>query len=181
VAETSEVLLSGSGGQGLIMVGQILADAVIRDGKNTVQTQSYGPEARGGACKAEVIISDNEIDYPKVIKPDILLAMSQEAINKYAGDLSPDGVLIVDSTYIKDVPDTTAKVFAMPYSLIAKESLGKEMVANIIALGALAALTSVVTKESLQSALMSRIPRGTEDLNQKALELGWEAAQQAAA
>lgn len=181
MTQTSEILLSGSGGQGLIMAGQILADAVVRDGKNTVQTQSYGPEARGGASRAEVIISDGEIDYPKVTKPDILLVMSQEALSKYAGKLSAGGTLIVDSTYIQDAPPTAARVFAMPYSRIAKESLGKEMVANVVALGALAALTGIVSKESLQSALMSRIPPGTEALNQKALELGWQSARQAAA
>ncbi len=181
MTQTNEVILSGSGGQGLILAGQILAEAVIRDGKNTVQTQSYGPEARGGASKAEVIISETEIDYPKVTKPDILLAMSKEALSKYAGELGSGGTLIVDTTYVNDLPSTTAKVFAASYSRIAKESLGKEMVANIVALGALVAHTGVVSRESLLSALMSRIPQGTEDLNQKALELGWQCAKQAAA
>lgn len=181
MAQTTEIILSGSGGQGLITAGQILADAVIRDGKNTVQTQSYGPEARGGASRAEVIISNQEIDYPKVTRPDIVLVMSQEALQKYAGWLGPGGMLIVDTTYIQDVPSSSAKVFAQPYSRIAREVLGKEMVANIVALGALAALTGVVSKESLQSALTARIPPGTEALNLKALELGWQKARQAAA
>jgi len=181
VPKTSEIVLSGSGGQGLILAGQILAEAVIKDGKNTVQTQSYGPEARGGASKAEVIISESEIDYPKVTYPDILLAMSNEAISKYAGTLKSGGTLIVDTTYVKDLPSIPASVLAVPYSRIAKETLNKEMVSNIVALGALAAFTGVVSKESLQSALMARIPRGTEALNQKALELGWESAGEAAA
>jgi len=181
LSQTSEVLLSGTGGQGLIMAGLILADAVIRDGKNTVQTQSYGPEARGGASKAEVIISDEAIDYPKVTKPDVLLAMSQEALTRYIGGLGEDGVLIIDSTFVQEIPATTAKVFKMPYTRIARESLGKEMVANIIALGALAAISGVVSKESLKSALLSRIPKGTEALNQKALEMGWESARKEAA
>jgi 2-oxoglutarate ferredoxin oxidoreductase subunit gamma len=181
MSQTSEILLSGSGGQGLILAGQILAEAVVRDGKNTVQTQSYGPEARGGASKAEVIISNEEIDYPKVTKPDILLVMSQEALNRYAGQLNPGGTLIVDSTYILDPLPTENKVISAPYSRIAKESLGKEMVANVVALGALVALTGVVTLESLKSALMSRIPPGTEALNNKALELGWKSVSQAAA
>lgn len=181
MTKTSEILLSGSGGQGLITAGQILADAVVREGKNTVQTQSYGPEARGGACRSEIIISEEEIDYPKVTKPNILLVMSQEALLKYVGKLDAGGTLIIDTTYIQDVPPTAARVFALPYSRIARECLGKEMVANIVALGALAALTGIVTKESLQSALMSRIPPGTEALNQKALDLGWQSARQAAA
>ncbi|NLI11690.1 2-oxoacid:acceptor oxidoreductase family protein [Pelotomaculum propionicicum] len=181
MSQTSEILLSGTGGQGLIMAGLILADAVIRDGKNTVQTQSYGPEARGGASKAEVIISDEEIDYPKVTRPDVLLAMSQEALARYIGELGEDSVLIVDSTFIQEIPATTARTFKMPYTQIARESLGKEMVANIIALGALAAISGVVSKESLKSALLSRIPKGTEALNQKALEIGWESALKEAA
>lgn len=181
MALTSEIVLSGTGGQGLILAGQILADAVIRDGKNTVQTQSYGPEARGGASKAEVIISDGEIDYPKVTKPDILLVMSREALKKYASGINENGILIIDDTFITDQLPRGANVFAMPYTRIAKENLGKEMFANVVALGALAAITGIVTKESLQSALMSRIPPGSEALNKKALELGWKSADQAAA
>ena len=181
MAQRSEIILSGSGGQGLIMAGQILAEAAVRDGKNTVQTQSYGPEARGGASRAEIIIRDGDIDYPKVTKPDVLLAMSQEAFHKYAGKLSDGGTLLVDTTYVQDVPPFAGRVFALPYSRIAKEKLGKEMVANVVALGALAALTGVVTKESLQAALLSRVPRGTGALNLQALELGWQFAAQAAA
>lgn len=179
--QTSEILLSGTGGQGLILAGQILAEAVVRDGKNTVQTQSYGPEARGGASRTEIIISDVEIDYPRVTKPDVLLVMSQEALNRFAGMLDEKGILIIDSTYIQDIPATAARIYKVPYSKIAKETLGKEMVANIVALGALAAISGVVTKESLMFALLSRIPLGTEALNQKALELGWKSACQAAA
>ncbi len=181
MSQTSEILLSGTGGQGLILAGQILAEAVVRDGKNTVQTQSYGPEARGGASRTEIIISDDEIDYPKVTKPDVLLVMSQEALNRFAGMLDENGILIIDSTYIQEIPATNAKVYKIPYSKIAKETLGKEMVANIVALGALSAISGVVTKESLLLALMSRIPRGTEALNQKALEIGWKSASQFAA
>ncbi len=179
--QTSEIILSGSGGQGLILAGQILAEAVIRDGKNTVQTQSYGPEARGGASKAEVIISNDDIDYPKVTKPDIVLAMSQEAMNRYAAELDPNGTLIIDSTYVNAPAQTDARMISAPFSRLAKESLGKEMVANVVALGALAAVTSVVSLESLNQALLSRIPPGTEALNKKALELGWKSARQAAA
>jgi 2-oxoglutarate ferredoxin oxidoreductase subunit gamma len=181
VALTSEIILSGTGGQGLILAGQILADAVIRDGKNAVQTQSYGPEARGGASKAEVIISDGEIDYPKVTTPDILLVMSKEALKKYAGSIKENGILIIDNTNITDPLPKGANVYALPYTRLAKENLGKEMFANVVALGALAAISGIVTKESLQSALMSRIPPGSEALNKKALELGWQSAHQAAA
>lgn len=181
LSQNCEILLSGTGGQGLILAGQILAEAVVRDGKNAVQTQSYGPEARGGSSRAEVIISDGEIDYPLVTRPDVLLAMSKEALKKFVGKLDENSILMVDSTHIEEIPATTARIFKIPYSKIAKETLGKEMVANIVALGALAAATGVVTKESLTSALMSRIPRGTEALNQKALDIGWNSASQTAA
>jgi 2-oxoglutarate ferredoxin oxidoreductase subunit gamma len=181
VTQTNEIILSGSGGQGLILAGQILAEAVIRDGKNTVQTQSYGPEARGGASKAEVIISNGDIDYPKVTKPNIVLAMSQEALNRYADKLDSNGTLIVDSTYVRTADQTGTRMITAPFSRLAKESLGKEMVANVVALGALAAITGVVSLDSLKQALLSRVPPGTENLNKKALELGWKSARQAAA
>jgi 2-oxoglutarate ferredoxin oxidoreductase subunit gamma len=169
-----ELRLSGSGGQGLILAGIILAEAAILDGKNALQTQSYGPEARGGASKAEVIISQGEIDYPKVTLPDVVLAMSQEASDKYGKSLAPAGLLLVDSTNVYDLPQTKAKVCALPITAIARDGAGKEIVANVVALGALVRLTGVVTWESLTKALLQRIPKGTEAINKKALELGWE-------
>lgn len=181
VAEKLEIVLSGSGGQGLLTAGQILADAAVRDGRNAVQTQSYGPEARGGACRAEVIISEGEIYYPRVNRPDVLLAMSGEALAKYAGRLNPGGVLLVDTTFIRSVPPTGGRVLALPFSRLAGESLGKVMVANIVALGALAELTRAVSPGSLLSALISRVPPGTVALNRKALELGRRIAHHTAA
>ncbi len=176
--ERYEIRLSGSGGQGLIFAGIILAEAAgIHDGKYVCQTQSYGPEARGGASKAEVVISDLEIDYPKAIKPDLLLAMNQKSCDSYFFDLKPTGMLIIDSTFVKQLPTTRA--IAIPFTRIAREKLGKEIGANIIALGALAAISGVVSLNSLNAAVMSRIPRGTEDFNRKALELGIEAAKDA--
>lgn len=172
MTKATEFRLSGSGGQGLILAGVILADAAIREGKNAVQTQSYGPEARGGASKAEVIISDTEIDYPKVSCPGVVLAMSQEACNKYAGQTAKDGILIIDTTYVHNLPDIHGQVYAFPISSLAREKLGKELVANIVALGVLAGLTGIVSRQALQRALISRVPKGTENLNVAALELG---------
>ncbi|GKT09402.1 2-oxoacid:acceptor oxidoreductase family protein [Desulforhabdus sp. TSK] len=170
-----EVRLSGSGGQGLIVAGIILAEAAgVYDGKCVCQTQSYGPEARGGSSKAEVVISDEEIDYPKAIKPDVLLAMNQKSCDTYIFDLKPDGILIVDSTYVKQVPSTRA--LAIPFTQMARDDVGKEMMANIIALGALATLTGVVSLTSLEAAVLARVPVGTEELNKKALDIGIEAA-----
>lgn len=173
-----EIRLSGSGGQGLIFAGIVLAEAAgIHDGKYVCQTQSYGPEARGGASKAEVVISDEEIDYPKAVKPDLLLAMNQKACDAYFFDLKPNGMLIVDSTFVKQLP--TTRVIAIPFTQIAREKLGREVGANLIALGALATLSGVVSLNSLEAAVMNRVPPGTAEFNKKALELGIEAAKQA--
>jgi 2-oxoglutarate ferredoxin oxidoreductase subunit gamma len=170
-----EIRLSGSGGQGIVTAGIILAEAAgIHDGKFVCQTQSYGPEARGGVSKAEVVISDEEIDYPKAVKPDLLLAMNQKSCDTYFFDLKPAGLLVVDATLVKQVPTTRA--VSLPFTQIARDALGREYVANIVALGALAALTGVVSLQSLELAILERVPPGTEDLNRQALEAGVEAA-----
>jgi 2-oxoglutarate ferredoxin oxidoreductase subunit gamma len=175
MAQRYEIRLTGSGGQGLIIAGIILAEAAgIYDGKSVCQTQSYGPEARGGASKAEVVISDQEIDYPKAIKPDLLLAMNQKSCDTYFFDLKPKGTLIVDSTFVKQLPTTRA--IPIPFTQIARTLVGKEMAANIVALGALATITRVVSLASLETAVLNRVPPGTEELNRKALEAGIEAA-----
>ncbi len=172
-----QISLSGTGGQGLILAGIILAEAAILDGKQTIQTQSYGPEARGGASKSEVIISDQEIDYPKATSADILLAMSQEACNKYIGLLKQDGKLIVDTTLVKTIPEVNAQKLALPITHIARTELGNVMVANIVALGALAGFAGVVDLECLTRAVLARVPKGTEELNKKALETGFALGQ----
>jgi 2-oxoglutarate ferredoxin oxidoreductase subunit gamma len=170
-----EIRLSGSGGQGLIFAGVILAEAAgIHDGKYVCQTQSYGPEARGGASKTEIVISDVEIDYPKAIKPDLLLAMNQKSCDTYFFDLKPTGMLIVDSTFVKQLP--TSRAISIPFTQISREKLGKGISANIIALGALVTLSGAVSLGSLEAAVMSRVPTGTEELNKTALDLGVAAA-----
>lgn len=177
MSKTMELRLSGAGGQGIILAGIIIADAAIRDGKNSVQSQSYGPEARGGSSRAEVIISDEEIDYPRVSHPSVLLAMSQEACNKFAIDIERGGVIIVDSTYVHNQPDVDGVVYTLPISLKAREQMGKEMVANVVALGAMVCITGIVSRDALIDALLARIPRGSESLNRKALDLGWQMAE----
>ncbi len=169
-----EIRLAGSGGQGLVLASVILAEAVVEyEGKNAVQNQSYGPEARGGSSKSEVIISDEEIDYPKAIKPDILLAMTQEAYDKYIKDLKKDGILIVDEDLVKDIEDGDYKIYRIPLVRTAAEKIGKAFVANIVALGALVGVKEIVSKESLEKAVLSRVPKGTEDLNRSALNAGF--------
>ncbi|PKK82471.1 MAG: 2-oxoglutarate ferredoxin oxidoreductase subunit gamma [candidate division Zixibacteria bacterium HGW-Zixibacteria-1] len=170
-----EIRLSGSGGQGLILAGVILATAIgVGDGKNAVQTQSYGPEARGGASRADVVISEGEIYYPKTMKLDLLLALTQEACDKYYPDMKEGGMLIVDSNLVTQAP--TKRYFGFPFVRLAKEEIGQVMVANVIALGAIAELTGIVSKTAIKEAVLARAPRGTEEKNKKALELGFSIA-----
>ncbi len=170
-----EMRLSGSGGQGLITAAVIFAEAVgVYDGKYVCQTQSYGPEARGGKSKAEVVISDHPIDYPKARRLDLLLAMNQAACDAYYRDLNPDGLLVVDSSLVEQYP--TNRVIAIPFTRIAREQLGKEMVANMVALGSVGLLSGQVISNSLEKALLARVPPGTEELNMAALHRGMDEA-----
>lgn len=174
-----EIQLSGSGGQGMVLAGLILAEGAVLAGKNVLQTQTYGPEARGGASKAEVIVSEGEIDYPKVSKPDLLLAMSQAAFDKYGAMIkeNQDTVVLIDSTNVTDLSKGNGNIVAMPLTKIAVNVVGKQVVANMVALGALVTLTKVIPQECLEKAVLARIPPGSEDLNLKALRFGYEAAQ----
>ncbi|OQX88574.1 2-oxoglutarate ferredoxin oxidoreductase subunit gamma [candidate division KSB1 bacterium 4484_87] len=168
-----EIRLSGEGGQGLVLAGKILAEAAaIYDGKNATQSQSYGPEARGGASRSEVIISDEEIDYPKAMHLDFLLALTQEACNRYSGDLKENAILLVDADAVKTLPQVKATIYKMPIIEIARNEVGRVMVANIVALGILQALTDIVSYEALESAVLARVPKGTEEMNQRALSIG---------
>lgn len=175
MATRYEVRLSGSGGQGLVLGGVILAEAVaLYEGINAVQTQSYGPEARGGASKSEVIISDSDIDYPKATKIDLLLALTQEACEKYSPDLKDGGIILADSRMVTELPKGDYKVYHLPIIDTAKEKVGKVFVANIVALGAIAGLIDEVSFESVEKAVLKRVPKGTEELNKRALKLGYE-------
>ncbi|AIF52774.1 MULTISPECIES: 2-oxoacid:acceptor oxidoreductase family protein [unclassified Pelosinus] len=167
-----EMRLSGSGGQGLILAGIILAEAALLDGKMAIQSQSYGPEARGGASKSEVIISDKAIHYPKVTNPNLVLAMTQEAVDKYSKDLPADGILMIDTTFVKTVPEHLKNVYQLPITEKVTEELGKSLFANIVALGAIVATTKAVSVESITAAILHRVPKGTEDINKRALQLG---------
>lgn len=173
----TEIRLSGSGGQGVILAGIILAEAALLEDKNALQSQSYGPEARGGASKSEVVISDGDIDYPKVMTPNILLALTQEAYNKYSQGMDDQGVAVIDASI--DPGETgNRKIYRVPVLDVAKVQLGKPIVSNIVALGALVKLTHVVSLESLERAVLNRVPRGTEELNKRALSAGVTAAAQ---
>lgn len=168
-----EIRFSGSGGQGLITAAVIFAEAVgVYGGKHVCQTQSYGPEARGGKSKAEVVISNEPIDYPKAIELDLLLAMNQSACDAYFFDLQSNGLLVVDSSLVEQFP--TSRIIAIPFTDIAREEIGKTMVANIVALGAIGVLSGQVSVEDLERSLLSRVPPDTVEMNNKALLRGVE-------
>jgi 2-oxoglutarate ferredoxin oxidoreductase subunit gamma len=175
MAERTEVRLAGEGGQGMILAGIILAEAAtIYGGKNAVQSQSYGPEARGGASKSEVVISAGEIDHPEVLQPDIVVALSQEAYKKFASTVNPKGLLIVDADKV-DSSNTPAAI-RLPITKMAFETTGRVITANTVALGVLVGLSGVVTRQALEKAVLARAPRGTEAMNHKALDAGFAAA-----
>ena len=168
------IRLSGAGGQGLVLAGIILAEAAaLYDGRHAVQTQAYGPESRGGASKSEVLISDAEIDYPKAGDADLFLALTQEAAAKYGAQVKPGGVAVVDSGRVLKPPEGPFAIHAVPIIATARERLGKAVVANIVALGVIVALSGVVSREGLERAMLGRVPVGTEDLNRRALEAGF--------
>ncbi|MBU2467719.1 MAG: 2-oxoacid:acceptor oxidoreductase family protein [Proteobacteria bacterium] len=173
--ERMEVRLAGSGGQGLILAGLVLAEAAgLYDGRSVAMGQSYGPEARGGASKAEVIISDQDIDYPLATKVDLFLALTQEAADTYSWDLKPGAWIVVDSDLVSHPPSSRA--VALPFTATARDKLKKPMVANVVALGALIELSGVVSRRALEKALLARVPKGTESLNKKALSEGMKLA-----
>ena len=174
-----EIRLSGSGGQGLILVGKVLAEAAaIYDGLNATQSQSYGPEARGGASRSEVIISDGDIDYPKSENIDILLALTQEACDKYINDLKANGILLIDSQMVTRMPVGNYKIVAIPIIQSAVERLGKFLFSNIIALGIITKLSGIVSEDAVKQAIRARVPKGTEEINIKAFYTGINLASQ---
>jgi 2-oxoglutarate ferredoxin oxidoreductase subunit gamma len=170
-----EIKFAGFGGQGIIKSGIIIAAAAcIHGGKNAVQTQSYGPESRGGACKSEVVISEEDIDFPKVVEPDVLVVMSQHAYNEYVENVKPGGTIIMDPDMIPHEVDLkNAQVHRIPATKIAEE-LGKKIVANIVMLGAFVAITRILDANAVKKSIKENIPKGTEELNLKAFEQGYE-------
>jgi len=174
-----EVRLAGFGGQGIILSGHILGKAAtLFEKRNAVFTQSYGPEARGGSCSADVIISDTNIHYPKVMNPNVLVLMSQGALHTYGAAISAEAMMILDEDLVAldDAPPEVT-VYRVPFTRIA-EGLGKKIVANIVMLGALTALGGVVTYDSMKQSVLSSIPPGTEELNIAAFDKGFQYAQE---
>ena len=172
----TEIRLAGEGGQGMILAGIILAEAAaIYDGKQATQTQSYGPEARGGASRSEVVISDGEIDHPEVLSADVVVALSQEAYKKFANSIRAGGLLIVDEDRVKTAADFSG--IKIPIARIAQETTGRAITANTVALGVLVGLTNLVSQDAIEKAVTARAPKGTEEMNRKALQAGFAAAE----
>lgn len=171
-----EIRLAGEGGQGMILAGVILAEAAAVHGDlNAIQTQSYGPEARGGASRSEVILARGEIDYPKVMAADLLLCMSQEACDKFYTQVKDEGYIVVDSTNVSRLPSHRA--IAVPISQIAEEVTGRRITASMVALGLVSGLMGLVSKQALERAIAARVPSGTEKINLEALTAGFAEAE----
>ncbi|MDP8204286.1 MAG: 2-oxoacid:acceptor oxidoreductase family protein [Candidatus Tenebribacter mawsonii] len=171
-----EIRLSGSGGQGLITAGIILARAAVLDKVRVTQTQSYGPESRGGASRADVIISNDEFYYPEAVNFDVLLSLTQEACDKYIVNLKDSGILIADTSNIKNIVHTDSKVYELPFTDIAMNKLGTTLPTNILTLAFLVKITGVVTENSLKTAVSNSVKSQYVDLNIKALKIGFKLA-----
>jgi 2-oxoglutarate ferredoxin oxidoreductase subunit gamma len=173
--QLTEIRVAGFGGQGVIMAAIVIGKAAsIYEGGYATMTQNFGPEARGGACSAQVITSSEPVLYPYVTRPDILVVMSQEAYMKFAPELKTNGMLIVeqDLVRISNVP-TGTRVYSCPATRIAEE-LGKKMVLNIVMVGFFAAVSKVLTPEALRSAVLDSVPPAFKELNEKAFNAGFK-------
>jgi len=178
--ERTRFVFSGSGGQGVITAAIILAEsAVLYENINAVQSQSYGPEARGGATRSDIIISENPINFPKVIQPNVLVCLTQAAYNKFSRIVRPGGLLLTDSRFVDIEHKIDAQQYGLPMFESVMEKLKKPIVFNICMLGAVLGLTRVVTPDSIRKVLKTRIPSQFIELNDQALELGLEIAEAA--
>ncbi len=173
--ERLEVRLSGAGGQGMILGGIILAEAsTYHPELNVVQTQSYGPESRGGASRAEVVFSREGIDYPKVVKADILVSLTDEALQKYGSDVKKDSIVIIDEKLDTEefTPPENGQFYELPIFATARDEIGMELTANMVSLGAVSQFLPDLEEESIKNAINSRVPEGTEDKNLAAFTAG---------
>ena len=168
----TEIRLAGTGGQGVILASVILAEAAVNAGKYACQTQSYGPEARGGACKAETVISDGKISYPEVSDPDFVLALTQKAADKYVRNLKEGAVVVLDS-HVK-VPEEaySHELYHLPILDTAEKEIGRAVTANIVAVGVINRILEICSFQQLTETVRNRIPKGTEEINLKALDAG---------
>lgn len=167
-----EIRIGGLGGQGVVLAGEILGRAAVYDGKNVVQTQSYGAEARGSAAKSEVIISDGKIWFPFVRRCDVLVVMSQDALDHYLSNLKDNGVLVVDRGLVKILSKVNVKVHSVAATEAAEKELGARVFANVIMLAFLVGVTSVVSVKALEKAVIDSVPQRMREKDLKALRVG---------
>lgn len=168
-----EIIIGGLGGQGIILAGYILGKAAsLFDKKNATYIQDYGPEARGGACQTQVVISDSEISYPYIDNPSILAVMSQGAYDKISPNMRQDTVLLIDEDLVKPKRAKHTRLFTIP-AMRAAQELGRVAIANIVMLGFVIAITKVVSVEAMKKAVLESVPKGTEELNMKAFDRGY--------
>ena len=176
-----ELRISGFGGQGVVLAGQIIGQAVaVYDKKYATFTQNYGPESRGGSCTAEVVISEDPVGYPYVVAPDIVILLSQDAYNKYGKDVPGGALEIVYPDLVKPAPEDRHPMLSIPANQMARD-MGRAVVANVILLGFLAAVSDVVSAEALRQSILSTVPRGTGEFNLKAFEAGHKYGMESAA
>ena len=167
-----ELRLAGSGGQGVILATVILAEAAIISGKHTAQSQSYGPEARGGSCKAETLISDEPIGFTKVQNPTFLMALTQKSLDEYGPKVDENCLVLIDSALEVPQDMQASRIVKLPILETARTGVGRLQTANIVAVGCINGFLKITDAASMEKAVMMHIPRGTENLNMKALELG---------
>ena len=180
----TDIRIAGFGGQGILMCGIVIAKAAsLYDNNYAVQTQSYGPEARGGASRTEVVVSNQQIDYPKVDNPQIFVAMSHEALIKYIDDIQEEAILIIDPdlVYEEEIQDIITekklKLYISQATKTAEEDIGKKIVANIVMLGSFVKATRIISKDAAIKSILDSVPKGTEDLNMQAFEEGMKIVQ----
>ena len=163
----------------MVLAGVMIAEAVgVYEGKNVAQTQSYGPEARGGTSRSDLVISESEIYYPKTSELDLLLSLTQEAADKYYIHLRDDGILVVDSDIVRQLPPFK-KIYSLPFVRTAREEIGTEIVSNVVSAAALIVVSGICKTDSFLNAVLNRAPKGTESKNKKACQLGFEMGQKA--
>jgi len=178
MSDRFEIRVAGSGGQGVILAAVILGEAaaLYTDGLNSVQSQAYGPEARGGASKSEVVYDSSEIDYPKAASPNLQIILTQKAADEYSADTAKGATVIYDNFFVTDPPQLDADVYMLPIVRTAREEIGREIVVNMVALGTAAKVLEykgLVKPEAIKRAILSNVPKGTEELNEKAFEAGY--------
>lgn len=178
MSDRFEIRVAGSGGQGVILAAVILGEAaaLYTEGLNSVQSQAYGPEARGGASKSEVVYDRSEIDYPKAASPNLQVILTQKAADEYSSDTAPNATVIYDDFFVTNPPKLDATVYMLPIVKTAREEIGREIVVNMVALGTAAKVLEdkgLVKPEAIKHAILNNVPRGTEELNKKAFEAGY--------